>query len=258
MNEFFNGDCLAVLPTLEAGSVDMVLADLPYGATRNKWDDVVSLGDLWLELKRVMRPGGAAVFTAIQPFTSRLVLSNESDFHQALVWEKNVASDFFNANRRHLSRHEDVLVFCARGPVYRPQFGVGKAYVARRSGRSDTGANYDPFTTGRSDTVNEGRRFPTSILQFSREVGLHPTQKPVALGEYLIRTYTNPGETVLDPTMGSGSFGVAAINTGRRFVGIERDPDYFATAKARIEAAAASANTTPEPDLLSLMTQAAG
>jgi len=229
-----HGDCLEMMKLIPDGSVDMVLCDLPYGTTQNKWDAVIPFDQLWAEYKRVGKPNCAFVLTAAQPFTSALVASNLQWFSQALVWKKNVASNFLNANRQHLMRHEDVLVFSAKQPTYNKQMASGKPYKQKRAGKDDTGDNYGSINQ-RKDTINEGARNPISVLEFDRETGCHPTQKPVALMEYLIRTYTNEGDTVLDNTMGSGSTGVAAANTGRKFIGIERDDKYFAIARKRIE-----------------------
>lgn len=237
------GDCLELMQDIPAGSVDMILCDLPYGTTRNTWDSIIPFGPLWEQYRRVAKKNAAIVLTAAQPFTSALVMSNAAMFSQALVWKKNASSNFLNANRQHLMRHEDIIVFSAKQPTFNKQLWAGKPYIAKRIGRDDTGANYGTIAT-RTDTVNDGTRNPISVLEFNREVGLHPTQKPVALMEYLIRTYTNEGETVLDNCMGSGTTGVACVNTKRRFVGIEREPKYFHIAKDRI--AAAMVPTFPE------------
>lgn len=230
------GDCLEVMQHIPDKSVDLVLCDLPYGTTQNKWDSVIPFDVLWAEYKRVCT--GAFVLTAAQPFTSALVMSNIDWFTQHLVWKKNVASNFLNANRQHLMRHEDIIVFSAKQPTFNKQMQPGKPYKAKRSGRDDTGDNYGNIAV-RTDTVNEGVRNPISVLEFDREPKpQHPTQKPVALMEYLVKTYTNEGDTVLDNTMGSGTTGVACANTGRRFIGMERDPAYFEIAKQRIYAAA--------------------
>ena len=231
-----HGDCLEMMKLIPDGSVDMVLCDLPYGTTQNKWDAVIPFDQLWVEYRRVGKPNCAYVLTAAQPFTSALVSSNPSWFSQALVWKKNVASNFLNANRQHLSRHEDIIVFSQKQPTFNKQLLPGKPYTAKRYGNDDSGDNYGSVAK-RTDTVNEGGRNPISVIEVNREVGLHPTQKPVALMEYLIRTYTNEGDTVLDNTMGSGTTGVAAANTGRKFIGIERDEKYFAIAQKRIEEA---------------------
>ncbi|MFI2901440.1 DNA-methyltransferase, partial [Klebsiella aerogenes] len=228
------GDCLEMMQLLPDNSIDMILCDLPYGTTQNKWDSVIPFDALWHEYKRLCR--GAIVLTAAQPFTSAVVMSNLRDFKQALVWEKNVASNFLNANRQHLSRHEDILLFSGARHIFNKQLRKGKPYVAKRYGNDDTGDNYGRITM-RTDTVNNGGRNPISVLRFNREVGLHPTQKPIALMEYLIRTYTNPGDKVLDNCMGSGTTGVACAQSGRTFVGIERDPDYFKIAKERVQSA---------------------
>ncbi|CAB4198794.1 COG0863 DNA modification methylase [uncultured Caudovirales phage] len=233
LGTFLEGDCFERMAAIEDGSVDMVLCDLPYGTTQNKWDSVLPLERLWAEYWRVCKPDAAVVLTAAQPFTSQLVLSQLQRFKQELVWCKNVASDFLNANRRHMAKHESVLIFARGRPPYNPQLSPGKAYTAKRYGNDDTGDNYGQIAQ-RTDTVNDGHRKPTSVLHFDRQVGAHPTQKPVALFEYLIRTYTNQGGCVLDNTAGSGTTAEAAENAARRWVCIERDPDYYAKAVDRL------------------------
>lgn len=230
MIKLYQGDCLELMRELPDASVDMVLCDLPYGTTQNKWDSVLPLNRLWGEYKRLCK--GVVVLTAAQPFTSGLVNSNVDWFTQSLVWKKNIASNFLNANRQHLMRHEDVLVFCKGQPTFNKQMQPGKPYKMKRKGKDDTGDNYGSIAV-RTDTINEGYRNPTSVLEFDREVDLHPTQKPVALMEYLIKTYTNEGDTVLDNTMGSGTTGVACVNLNRNFIGIEKDAEYFAIAERR-------------------------
>jgi site-specific DNA-methyltransferase (adenine-specific) len=233
MIKLMQGDCLEKMKEIPDGSVDMVLADPPYGTTACKWDSVIPLEPMWEQLKRVIKPNGAIVMTASQPFTSVLVSSNLKMFKDCLVWKKNVASNFLNANRTHLKRHEDVCIFYSKQPVYNKQHGEGDAYINKRSGKDDSGDCYGNVSK-RTDTKNEGKRNPISVLEFNRETGKHPTQKPVALMEYLIKTYTNEGETVLDFTMGSGTTGVAAKNLNRDFIGIELDETYFNIAKDRI------------------------
>lgn len=227
------GDCLERMKEIPSGSVDMILCDLPYGITACKWDAVIPFDPLWAEYRRVTKPNAATVLTAAQPFTSALVMSNAAMFKQSLVWKKNVASNFLNANRQHLSVHEDVLLFAHKQVTFNKQMRPGKPYTTKRSGRDDTGDNYGSIGH-RTDTVNAGERNPTTILEFDRETGQHPTQKPVALMEYLIRTYTTEGDTVLDNTMGSGTTGVACSNLNRKFIGIEMDTGYFDIAKKRI------------------------
>ena len=233
-NRFLLGDCFERMAEIATGSVDMVLADLPYGTTQNRWDAVLPFEPLWREYWRVCRPGAAVVLTAAQPFTSALVMSAPREFRYACVWLKNVASNFMMANKRPMPKHEDVLVFCQAAPPFYPQRSPGSAYVAKRHGNNDTGENYRAIEARLTTDNSGGGRSPTSQLHFPREVGMHPTQKPVALFEYLIRTYTEPGALVLDNTAGSGTTAIAALNAGRRFVCIERDPGYYWSAVARV------------------------
>ena len=216
----------------------MVCTDPPYGTTNCKWDSVIPFEPMWAQLKRIVKPNGAIVLTASQPFTSALVMSNVGMFRYDLKWIKTQATGFYNANRMPLRAHEDILVFYRSLPSYNPQKTAGEPYVQKRGSASNVYQGKDL-----SVTVNEtGMRHPLSWQVFQRDADkVHPTQKPVALMEYLIRTYTNAGETVLDFTMGSGTTGVAAANTGRRFIGIERDPDYFTIASARVQKAQADA-----------------
>jgi site-specific DNA-methyltransferase (adenine-specific) len=195
---------------------------------------------MWAQLKRIVKPNGAIVLMASQPFTSALVMSNVGMFRYDLKWIKTQATGFYNANRMPLRAHEDILVFYRSLPSYNPQKTDGEPYVQKRGSASNVYQGKDL-----SVTVNEtGMRHPLSWQVFQRDADkTHPTQKPVALMEYLIRTYTNSGETVLDFTCGSGTTGVAAANTGRRFIGIERDPDYFTIAQSRIQKAQADAIT---------------
>lgn len=232
-----SGDCLARLKELEDDSIDMVLCDPPYGTTANKWDSVIPLEPLWVELNRVSKKTAAQVMTAAQPFTSDLVVSNRKNFKQSLVWYKNIASNFLNANRAHLQRHEDILLFYRKMPVFNKQLRPGKPYTAKRRGYDDSGDCYNAVNK-RIDTVNTGGRNPITVLEFDRETGKHPTQKPVPLFEYLIKTYSDEGDTILDFTMGSGTTGVSAINTGRKFVGIELDQNHYGVAVNRVLEAA--------------------
>lgn len=218
------------------GSVDMILCDLPYGTTRNKWDVVIPYADLWKQYERIIKDNGAIVLTAQAPFDKTLAMSNSRLFRYEWIWEKTKATGFLNAKKMPLKAHENVLVFYKHLPTYNPQWGSGKPYVSTaRNGR--TSANYGKLREG-VVTVSDGRRYPRSVLHFGNtgaDTGSHPTQKPVALMEYLIKTYTNEGETVLDNCMGSGTTGVACVNTDRRFIGMELDENYFAIAKERIE-----------------------
>lgn len=233
------GDCLELMPRLPAASVDLVLCDLPYGTTQNKWDAVIPFDVLWAEYRQVTKPNAAIVLTAAQPFTSALVMSNPKMFRYSWVWEKNKASGHLSAGNRPMRAHEDVLVFSLGHHDYYPQMTEGHrpgSYAKR--GKQSSNYGEAPATEYGGSTL----RYPRSVLQFpvvnnDDPERVHPTQKPVALMEYLIRTYTNPGDTVLDNCMGSGTTCVAAVNTGRKFIGIERDPDYFVTAWDRVMAA---------------------
>lgn len=224
------GDCLEIMPTLPARSVDLILCDLPYGTTQNKWDSVIPLDALWREYERLCT--GAVVLTASQPFTSSVVASKPSWFCYAWVWEKSAATGHLNAKRMPMKLHEDVLVF-AKGMA--PYFPQGLKPYGKTTKRGSNGTN---FGKSGSENFQEFTSYPRSILRFASDPKpVHPTQKPLALMEYLIKTYTQEGATVLDNCMGSGTTGVAAKNTGRRFIGIERDPEYFRIASDRIEGA---------------------
>ena len=220
--------------TFPAGSVSLVLADPPYGTTACAWDSVIPLERMWEELHRVARGDAAFVFTACQPFTTRLGSSNLKELRYAWAWVKNYSTGFLNAKARPLRAHEDILVFYGRQPTYNPQFWYGKPYKGGCGAGGKGSDCYRPIarrTTGSPD----GRRYPLSVLRIARdETHVHPTQKPVRLMEYMILTYSSPEDLVLDFTMGSGTTGVAAVATGRRFIGIERDPRYFGIACERI------------------------
>lgn len=227
------GDCLEVMAGIPDGSVDLILCDLPYGTTACKWDSVIPFGPLWAQYRRIAKKNAAIVLTASQPFTTALIASNMREFRYDLKWCKTQATGFYNANRMPMRAHEDIAVFYRALPTYNPQKTPGEAYRQRRGSASDVYQGKDLH-----ETVSDGARHPLSWRVFQRDADKsHPTQKPVALMEYLIRTYTNEGETVLDNCMGSGTTGVACANTGRRFIGIELDPGYFEIARSRIEQA---------------------
>lgn len=215
----------------------MILADLPYGTTANKWDSVIAFGPMWVEFLRVCKPSAAIVLTASQPFTSALVMSQPKLFRHEWVWEKSRASNFLNSVREPMKRHESVLIFSRGKWTYNSEKDDAPIQSAARKGeqvmRASVSDNYGETTRVRTYIFTD-KRMPSSIRKFASEVGLHPTQKPVDLMRYMIRTYTNPGETVLDVTMGSGTTGVAAVMENRRFVGIELDPKYFMAAQIRI------------------------
>jgi len=232
------GDCLEVMDAIPSRSVDLILCDLPYGTTACPWDAVIPFNLLWAHYDRVLKPAGAAVFTACQPFTAHLLLSNLPWFRQELIWEKTMPTGFLDANRKPMKAHENILVFARVRHTYNPQMTTGAAYTMVRGPRNGGGTaltadpqiRFSPWTT-----VNAGTRYPKTVLRFAHDkLKIHPTQKPVALLEYLVRTYSNEGELVLDNCMGSGSAGVACVNAGRRFVGIERDAGYYEAALGRI------------------------
>ena len=227
-----SGDCLERLKEVPSGSVDMLLVDLPYGTTACPWDSVIPMDKLWTELYRVCKESAALVFTAQQPFTWALCASNPKDFRYELIWEKPNGTNPFQAKRMPMKKHENVLVFYRKAPVYNPQMVEGTPYRwnSRRSGGEAGGVKQLRETP----IDNTGTRYPSSILRFKQERGLHPTQKPVGLMEWLVRTFSNEGDVVLDCTMGSGTTGVACVRAGRRFVGMERDPKYFQLSKKRI------------------------
>lgn len=233
--QLYNGDCIEVMKTLPEKSVDLILTDPPFGTTQNKWDSVIPFADLWREYERVIKDNGAIVLFGQGLFSDELACSNKKMFRYRLVWEKTKAGGFLNARRMPLQAHEDILVFYKKLPTYNPQMSEGKPYVKKAVSNGD-GKNYGKFDRVGQINVNEGTRFPRSVIKFSNDNhnSLHPTQKPVDLLEYLIKTYTNKGDVVLDSCMGSGSTGVAALNCERGFIGIELDPNYFAIAEKRI------------------------
>lgn len=232
------GECLERMQEIETGSVDMVMADLPYGTTACKWDAVIPFAPLWEQYRRVCKKNAAIVLTASQPFTSALVMSNPTMFRHEWVWIKNRGSNFANTVREPFKEHEVGLVFSQGGWTYNKQMqertGSGASRVKYGINNKTASDNYRKFDN--EDVVMRGElRVPSSWQKFNTDTsGAHPTVKPIALMEYLIRTYTNEGETVLDNTMGSGTTGVACINTGRKFIGIERDEGYFAISMQRI------------------------
>lgn len=236
MIELLQGDCLELMKDIPDGSIDMILCDLPYGTTACKWDTVIPFESLWEQYKRIIKDNGAILIFGSEPFTSTLISSNIKMFRYDLIWDKKKGCDFLNANRKPLKSHENICVFYKKSPVYNKQYWFSKPYAKINGNRVHT------TCYGKSHNVDteskDGKRNPLSILSFARDGNrLHPTQKPVALLEYLVKTYTNEGETVLDNCMGSGSTGVACINTNRNFIGMELDENYFNIAKTRIEEA---------------------
>ena len=226
VNSVIEGDCIEVMQHLPSGSIDMVLCDLPYGTTQNKWDSIVPLDKLWAEYKRIVKENGAIVLTSQGMFTAVLIMSQPKLFKYKWVWEKSKATNFLNAKKQPLRKHEDVCVFYRKMPVYNPQMIEGEPY--------DKGFRKDQLSGSYGDfqsvhVKSDGKRYPTDVVYFktaeSEGEVFHATQKPVELGRYFVRTYSNPGDVVLDNTSGSGSFLVATLMEGRNFVGIEKNAD---------------------------------
>ena len=230
--KFIHGDCLEEMPKLADKSIDMILCDLPYGTTACKWDTIIPFEPLWKQYKRLIKDNGAIVLTASQPFTSALVMSNVKMFKYALVWEKDRPTGLFTAKIQPMKYHEDILVFGGK-VKYNPQMWEGKK--SHTVGRGISSSSHYSLPT-LTDRENNQMKYPKSILVFKREhPPIHPTQKPVALFEYLIRTYTNEDDTVLDNCAGSGTTGIAAFNTKRNAILIEKDEQYFNAARERFD-----------------------
>lgn len=234
MVKLYFGDCLDILPTIADNSVDMILCDLPYGATACKWDSIIPLDKLWNEYNRICKETAAMVFTAAQPFTTILASSNLDNFRYEWIWEKPQGTNPMNAKVMPLKSHENILVFYRKKPVYNPQMWYSTPYSGFSSETSRIGEVYGSAKSKHKDNP-EGTRYPKTVLKYKQEKGLHPTQKPVELMRYLIRTYSNKNNVILDNTMGSGTTGVASILENRNFIGIENDEKYFSIAKERIE-----------------------
>ncbi|HYF29671.1 MAG TPA: site-specific DNA-methyltransferase [Chitinophagaceae bacterium] len=237
INKVIQGDCLEVMKGIPDKSIDMVLCDLPYGTTQNKWDSVIDLQRLWAEYERIVKDHGCIALTAQGVFTAKLILSNEKLFRYKIVWIKSKPTNFLNVKIQPLRKHEDICIFYRKQPVYNPQMTEGEPY--------DKGVRKDQFTGSYGDfrphhVKSNGGRYPNDVVAFEEQdihdfvytktaesegKVIHPTQKPVELGRYLIRTYTNPGDIVLDNACGSGSFLLSAIMEKRKFIGIEKNED---------------------------------
>nr|DAH09993.1 MAG TPA: adenine-specific methyltransferase [Caudoviricetes sp.] len=237
MINLMHGDCLELMKTIDDKSVDMVLCDLPYGCTAaREWDNVIPFKPLWEQYNRIIKDNGAVVLFGIEPFSSELRVSNLKNYRYDWIWKKNRGTGFLTANKLPMRSHEIISVFYKKLPQYNIQKRSGfKPYSrVRKSARNTVYQNYKCITS----TYVDGERYPTSILEFpcvNQKDRMHPTQKPVELLEYLVRTYTNENDIVLDNCMGSGSTGVACKNLNRGFIGIEKDDNYFNIAKNRIE-----------------------
>lgn len=230
MIQLYNGDCLKLMKNIPDGSVDLVLTDPPYGTTACKWDSVIPFEPMWEQLNRIIKPNGAICLFGSEPFSSALRMSNIKNFKYDWIWQKSNVMGFLNAKKRPLKETENISVFNSK--IYYPQgLEINEKGKNRRGKQTETLGKYEPINK------SEYKNYPRTILHFKNERGFHPTQKPIALLEYLIKTYTNEGETVLDFTMGSGSCGVASVNTNRNFIGIELDKGYFDIAEKRINEA---------------------
>ena len=225
--KLINGDCLIEMKNIENKSVDLILCDLPYGVTKNKWDTVIPFDQLWNEYNRIIKDNGAIILFGSQPFTTMLISSNMKYFRYCLVWEKNKFSDFLNAKRKPMKTNEDICIFYKKQPTYNIQYWYSTPYERHNTQEAvDKQTNYGKHKQNK--VKSDGERLPTTVLKFNRvERPLHPTQKPVDLLQWLIRSYTNEGDLILDNCMGIGSTGKAAKNENRKFIGIELDNTYF-------------------------------
>lgn len=227
------GDCLELMRDIPDNSIDMICCDPPYGTTQCKWDSIIPLDLMWNQLLRIIKPNGAIILFAGQPFTSILITSQLKYFKYTWTWKKTTPTGFLNAKKEPLRVIEDVCIFYKAPPTYNPQFTEGKPYTQKSGRQTENYGNQIQVIT-----ENDGKRYPLNILEYAKTgIKVHPTQKPVPLLEYLIKTYTQEGEVVLDFTMGSGSTGVASKNLKRDFIGIELDEKYFGIAYKRIQEA---------------------
>ena len=241
LNKIYNEDCLEGMKRIPDGSVDMILCDLPYGTTACKWDTIIPFRPLWEQYERVIKDNGAIVLTASQPFTSALVMSNPKLFKHEWIWQKTSASNFMSMKYQPAKKHENIVVFCKKSPTYYPIKDIPDKKTSINKGKEATSDVYGTNFRNARTYKDTGLRYPSSVRLFSNQSGelnnvnrLHPTQKPVALFEYLIKTYTDECETVLDNCIGSGTTAIACMNTNRNYIGFELDKGYFDTANDRI------------------------
>jgi len=234
VNKIYNMDCLEGMKYIDDKSIDMILCDLPYGTTKCKWDIVIPFEPLWEQYERIIKDNGAIVLFGSQPFTSALVMSNLKLFKYEWIWQKTLATNFMLVKKQPAKKHENILVFYKKQPTYNPQMEIGKPYKDKP--RKRTVGIHGNAETIKKAINNEGTRYPSSVQLFSNgnNGNVHPTQKPVELCEYLIKTYTNENELVLDNCIGSGTTAIACINTNRNFIGFELDKEYYEIAKNRI------------------------
>lgn len=238
LNKIHHGDCLELMPKIPDKTVDMILCDLPYGVTQNHWDSLISLDKLWNEYKRIIKENGAIILTAQDKFSAKLMLSNEKMHKYNLIWDKKLSSGFLNANRMPLRIHEDILVFYDKLLTYNPQKVVGEKNHSKGKMKSEINNNYGKY--GKQDNTNVlgNMKHPTSIIPIQKthpSKSIHPTEKPVALFEYLIKSYSNEGNLVLDNCIGAGTTAVACQRTNRKFIGIEKELKYINIANKRLQ-----------------------
>ena len=235
--KLYKGNCLEVMKTIQDKSIDAIITDPPYGTTACKWDSVIPFDLMWEQLNRIIKPNGAIVLFGSEPFSSALRMSNIKNYRYDWIWEKTLFSNFALVKKQPAKLHENICVFYKKQPTYNPQMIKGKPYKDKV--RSRTMGVIGDVIGEKKAIINKGTRYPSTIQKYSNgnNKSVHPTQKPIALMEYLIKTYTNENETVLDFTMGSGSTGVACVNTNRKFIGIEKDDKYFDIAEQRIKEA---------------------
>ena len=249
--KLYNNDMFDVFPNIKPQSVDLLLTDFPYGTLnkkRNEWDKIIDYDKFWYYVDILCKPNCAIVSTAAQPFTSVLISTNYANFKYCLVWEKSKSTGYLNAKKQPMRSHEDIVVFYKKQPTYNPQMTVGKPYDKGKAVRD--AIQYGKQTKSVHVKNTEGTRYPRSVLYFKTaedEGKLHPTQKPIALYEYLVKTYSNEGDTILDPCMGSGTTGIACLNTDREFIGIERDENYYTIAEERLKTDEQVAQDNPNP-----------
>ena len=231
--KLYNGDCLEVMKSIPDKSIDAIITDPPYGTTACKWDSVIPFEPMWKELNRIIKPNGAIVLFGSEPFSSALRMSNIKNYKYDWIWRKPKGTGHLNAKKQPLNDVENISLFYKKQCVYNPQFTKGKPYKAKSGKIGFEGYGKD----NRKGNDNNGKRYPKRLIEFNvvERNTIHPTQKPIPLIEWLVKTYTNENETVLDFTMGSGSTGVACCNTNRNFIGIELDKDYFKIAEQRIK-----------------------
>lgn len=236
LNKVIEGECLEVMKKFPPKSIDMILCDLPFGTTQNKWDAVIPFNSLWDEYERIVKDHGAIVLNAQGLFTIDLINSNRRLFKYRIVWQKSKATNFLNTAKQPLRKYEDICVFYKKQPTYHPQMTNGEPYNKGFRKNQLTGS-YGDFSS--TEVKSDGRRYPTDVIYFktaeSEGIVYHPTQKPVALGRYLIRTYSNPGDIILDNTSGSGSYLVAAVQENRKFIGIELNKENHLFKKRRVD-----------------------